>query len=353
MKLKIRDSISRLRGGAERSDRTGDGSRLEQIQTLSAENRRNPDAKRERRLIRLRNEAFEELDRQAPDSAPEMLDEVPEGARSYQMSDGLPSISASELDGSVIRAAFLDAGCLLVRGLIPTARAGELAAGIDNAFNGRDAFLEGARSEKTAPWFHPYKPSDSDQARGKISKLRHVKGGGSVWAADSPRVLFDLLDAFEQVGVQGVAHDYLGERPAFSMNKAVLRRVSATAGGAWHQDGAFLGEGIRTLNIWTAMTRCGDVAPGMDIVPRRLTEIAPTGTEGALFDWDVSEQVVEELTGGEVARPIFEAGDALLFDHMCLHRTAAEPDMPEVRYATETWCFAPSSYPDTQIPLVV
>jgi hypothetical protein len=52
-------------------------------------------------------------------------------------------------------------------------------------------------------------------------------------------------------------------------------------------------------------------------------------------------------------RPIFEPGDAVLFDHLCLHRTAAEPDMPKLRYATETWCFAPSSFPIKQIPIVV
>jgi hypothetical protein len=89
-------------------------------------------------------------------------------------------------------------------------------------------------------------------------------------------------------------------------------------------------------------------------LPRRLDEIVPTGTEGALFDWAVSDKLAQELVGDEpMPRPIFEPGDALLFDHLCLHRTAAEPDMQKLRYATETWCLALSSFPIKQIPLVV
>ncbi len=49
--------------------------------------------------------------------------------------------------------------------------------------------------------------------------------------------------------------------------------------------------------------------------------------------------------------PHFRAGDAMLFD-MLLHRTAVGPEMTRERYAMETWLFAPSTYPDGQIPVV-
>jgi len=53
-------------------------------------------------------------------------------------------------------------------------------------------------------------------------------------------------------------------------------------------------------------------------------------------------------------RPEFEPGDVLFFDDRCLHRTAAELGMPNVRYAIESWFFAPSVYPTgTSTPLVV
>ena len=61
--------------------------------------------------------------------------------------------------------------------------------------------------------------------------------------------------------------------------------------------------------------------------------------------------VTEAAQGTPVIRPVFEPGDALLFDHLFLHRTAAEPTMARERYAMETWMFAPSDYPKGQIPI--
>ena len=50
--------------------------------------------------------------------------------------------------------------------------------------------------------------------------------------------------------------------------------------------------------------------------------------------------------------PNFRLVTRLLFDHMFLHRTAIGPEMTHERYAIETWFFAPSVYPDGQIPLL-
>ena len=86
-----------------------------------------------------------------------------------------------------------------------------------------------------------------------------------------------------------------------SVQKCTLRRVDPDAGRGWHQDGAFMGD-VRALNVWLSLSRCGDEAPGMDIVPRRLDHIVPTGTEGAIFEWSVSPQVAEEAAG-DVGRP--------------------------------------------------
>ena len=43
-------------------------------------------------------------------------------------------------------------------------------------------------------------------------------------------------------------------------------------------------------------------------------------------------------------RPVFEPGDALILDHMNLHRTAVDAAMTRDRYAIEAWFFAPSTY---------
>jgi hypothetical protein len=177
-----------------------------------------------------------------------------------------------------------------------------------------------------------------------------------MWAADSPRVTAELFDALDRAGFLDLATGYLGERPAISVNKSTLRRVTADpdadySASHWHQDGAFLGK-VRALNLWLSLSRCGDVAPGLDLVPERIEHIVPTGTEGALFDWSVSQEVVARLARGSgIVRPLFGPGDALLFDELFLHATGASPEMPETRYAVECWFFGPSAFPDEYPPL--
>ena len=165
--------------------------------------------------------------------------------------------------------------------------------------------------------------------------------------------MFDVLEAFEEIGLAEPLTGYLGERPSLSVKKWTLRRVPTTSGTNWHQDGAFLGDDIRTVNVWLTLSRCGDIAPGLDVVARRFDRLAETGTSGAYFDWSVGDSVVRDVAdGAPILRPVFGPGDALFFDNMFLHRTAADPAMTEPRYAIESWFFAPSRYPDDQVPLV-
>ena len=104
--------------------------------------------------------------------------------------------------------------------------------------------------------------------------------------------------------------------------------------------------------MWLTLSRCGDVAPGLDIVPHRVDHIAPTGTDGAIFDWSVSPNVAKELAlEAGIVRPIFDPGDVLFFDELFLHKTAADPQMPHPRYAVESWFFGPSAYPGNYAPL--
>jgi hypothetical protein len=166
-------------------------------------------------------------------------------------------------------------------------------------------------------------------------------------------MLFELLDLLEETGLTDLVTAHLGERPALSANKCTLRRVPVESNTEWHQDGAFLGATAPTLNVWLSLSHCGVDAPGLDILPQRLDEVVATGTEGALFDWSVSPAVVADLaTRTPCVRPRFQPGDALLFDQLLLHRTAVSPGMTRERHAIETWHFAPSRYPDGQIPIV-
>ena len=326
------------------------GQALEAIDLLTQANRRHRSAEIETRLVQARHRAFLELPAMA---APPPSPEPVEGGSGPE-DDGLPAVTASQLTAGGIAGALASSGALIVRGLIDESRAQPLADGIDRVFEARDAAVGGAPRNELAPWYEEFAPEGDEALAVAIGRGFIAKSESGVWLADSPRVMFDLLERFEQAGVREVVTAYLGQRPAISVNKGTLRRARPTVGTAWwHQDGAFLGRDIRSLNIWLSLSRCGRDAPGLELVPRRLDRIVETGTRGADFDWSVGDAVVEGVSGGSVSRPMFEPGDALLFDHLLLHRTFTDPAMTATRYATETWFFAPSAYPDpaAQIPL--
>jgi hypothetical protein len=126
-----------------------------------------------------------------------------------------------------------------------------------------------------------------------------------------------------------------------------------SVGGAWHQDGAFMGD-VRALNLWLALSRCGDESPGLDVVPRRLDGFVTRQTEEAVLSYQVSQEKAEEAAGPKgILRPIFEPGDALLFDELFLHQTGSDPAMPKPRFAIESWFFGGSAFPADYAPLAV
>ena len=229
-----------------------------------------------------------------------------------------------------------------------------LVDGIDRSFAAFDATQQGPGEADETQWFEEFEPTEHHRHLAPGVRT-FVRSGGGVFAADSPPVLFDLLEAVEASGITAIVTTYLGERPALSLKKTTLRRVTKKSSDAsWHQDGAFMGTDIRSVNLWLPLTRCGVDAPGLDILPCRLDGLVETGTEGAVFDWAASAKMVEQAGGGvKICRPVFEAGDALLFDHLFMHRTAAEASMTRDRHAIEMWFFAPSLYPSREIPLVV
>jgi len=320
---------------------------LDAIDLLTAANLVERDADVEHRLVGLRNVAFDILDKTAGFAAwpPVATDLHPDVV-------GIPEITPAELTADAIRSGIIGHGALIVRGLVPPARVDRLVDDIDRTFAARDAFFDGIPMNETAPWYVPFEPGSGTASIGPIRKW--VRDGGGVLTVESPRSMFDLLDTFDAVGLAGPIAEYLGEQPVLSAKKCTLRRVPLEITADWHQDGAFLGHGVRVVNVWIALTHCGDRAPGLDIIGGRINELVPTGTEGAWFDWSVGDAVARATERDlPVVRPIFEPGDAVLFDEMNLHRTAITPDMTRARYAIETWFFAPSHFPDTQIPLVL
>jgi hypothetical protein len=314
------------------------------IERLTGENRRSRSADTEFELVKLRHDAFGALGGPPPATPPAIVPGRSTGA--------LPRVEPAGLDLPALRDGLATGGCLLVPGLIPAHRVAELVAGIDRSLEAFDAATEKRAGPEDRAWYRPFTPAEGVSSYRVGGRRKWVRAAGGVWTADSPRMLFTLVETLREVGLASLIEAFLGERPVMSVNKCTLRRVPVDSAGEWHQDGAFLGEGVRSLNVWMALDHCGRDAPTMDVVPRRFAEVVPTGTDTP-FDWAVGPSAAAAAAGDAgILRPEFAPGDVLLFVHLFLHRTAAEPVMTSERHAIESWFFAPSTYPEGQIPLV-
>jgi hypothetical protein len=261
---------------------------------------------------------------------------------------GLPEFTRDELSPGLLRSTILRDGCLLVRGLIDRTDAEWFAEQIDRSFAERDRYDSGLPHD--AELYEEFTP---DPRYGEELARPWIKAGGGVLAVDSPLLNFRMMELFQQSGLPELVGGYLGEAPLITAQKTTLRKADPSVPGAWHQDGKFMGP-VRALNLWLSLSHCGDDAPGLDIVPKRIDEFVTTQTDEALLDYMVSQRMAEDAAGETgVLRPIFEPGDALFFDDVFLHKTGSDPNMPNPRYAIENWFFGGSGFPHEYAPIAV
>jgi len=318
---------------------------LEALSYAVEANRRIASAELERLLVSWRIEAYAAMQHGAgrPDWPPVLEDPFPD-------EHGLPSIAAADLSADILGGAIQHHGALWVRGHISRAQADAFRRDIDRACIARDNYGAGRPAPDDADYYSPV-PGPQGAPENRV----WVEEGDGVQTTDSPKLLSKLVDLFGGLGLVDMLGGFLGERPALSVRKSTLRRVHPHAGTDWHQDGAFLGANVRSVNVWLGLSDCGEDAPGLDLVARRVPYVLQSGSHGSIFDWAVGTGMVDILAqaGAPVLSPVFAAGDALLFDHLMLHRTGIRPGMTKTRWAIESWFFAPSAYPLEQGPVLI
>ena len=226
-------------------------------------------------------------------------------------------------------------------------RSTRMVAGIDRAFAGATS---GARPLRpTAPWFVPFVPSPK-ASRGALPRVG-AQGRRRVGGGLAPGAVRDARGLTAESGSPTSS-------PATSASARRCRCASAPCGGSgrlahadWHQDGAFLGDDVRSVNVWLALTDCGGDATRRvsTSCPGGSTTCVETGTEGAIFDWSVGPGVVD------AGRPTIDA--PIVPPAVRGRRRAAvrrpvpaphrdrRPAMTSDRYAIESWFFAPSALP--------
>lgn len=267
----------------------------------------------------------------------------------------IPEVYAAQLNVEVLRAALAEHGSLIVRNLFPAASMQALIPVIDRVLDACERHSRGEKLEKGIYFNPPENLVSIMPNRGKeLGNTRNFhRDSGSAMCVEAPGVAEALLGWYDARGLKSLVRDYLGEAPCLTVKKWVLRRSKLpVAEAGWHQDGAFMGTNINSLNMWIPLNECGGTtgAPGMDVLPKRLTRIA--SADGAQFDWSVSTSEVQSASGENgLLSPVFGAGDAFFFDHFFLHRTQYGLDFTKLRYAIETWFFGEDSFPKNQIPL--
>lgn len=309
-----------------------------------------PNRHLERLAVRLRRQAFDEVSSSTggvevwPPSFAPVFDDVV----------GIPEIDRSELDLEKLKAGVFGRGSLIVRGLIDQDKVQLLSEAVINSFLAYDRSGHGESPKWRDDWLYPHTFDSTPEQR--LKDRRWVRKASGVLVADSPRALARLVGTVDAVGVSAILAELFGERPSLSVLKTTLRRVcpDRTVDHGWHQDGAFLGSEVRSINMWIALSECGENAPSLKMVPRRLSSVLLPGGEGTIFDWSLSTSEVERLCEPESPQWLhFSAGDVIFFDHLNLHSTAIREGMTEERLAIEAWFFAPSRFPYDRIPLLV
>ncbi len=315
-----------------------------EIARLGDVNRTNSARRTERRLLALRHVAgIRAL--AAAGGSPEFP--IPDDTK-LPAPGKLPEFLPEELTPELLRAAILRDGFIVVRGLVDRDDALAFAQHIDRAFEEREKFL--GDQHFAEGYYEEINPGTPEYAE-SLSIRPWIREGGGVLAADSPMLFAQMVEMFERANLLKLVERYLGERPLISLQKTTLRKAEPAVPGAWHQDGSFMGD-VRALNLWLSLSRCGDEAPSLDIVPRRLNDLVTQQTEEAVLAIQVSQAMAEEAAGDrQIIRPIFDPGDALLFDDLFLHQTGSDPTMPKPRYAIENWFFGPSAFPAEYGPI--
>ena len=267
----------------------------------------------------------------------------------------LPEVTLADLSADCLRTALAEHGALVVRNMFSQDEADTLVGAIDHVLDAC-ASSKAERGNVSGTYYNPPENMVSIMPNKavELGSLRMFNNaGGAAMCVEAPSVAETLLQLYEQRGVKRLVGEYLGEPACLSVKKWVLRRSKLPFHeGGWHQDGAFMGTDINSINMWIPLTDCGGEtgAPGMDIVPERLHKVA--SSDGATFGWSVSDSHIDGGFKSSPVAPVFGAGDALFFDHLYLHRTQCRDDFSKVRYAVETWFFGATTFPKDQIPMV-
>lgn len=213
-----------------------------------------------------------------------------------------------------------------------------------------------------------YRSLDSARERGDWSRINGLVPPGQKLAITASSFTVEIVLSGKDLQVltslikEGRANRWLGDQLgadfAWDLQHSWVRRQYAPgryprwhAPHAWHQDGALgfdfartplpgakVARPIEMVTCWIALNACGADSPGLEFVTRDLDRL--------LQPAELTEEAVRRRFSAEdFWRPIFRAGDALLFRGGVPHRTYVDPGMTGDRTSIELRFFPQSRGP--------
>lgn len=288
------------------------------INQLTAENRKRRSAELESQLVEIRHCAANTILAEAKERPIARV-----GSDVFAGCTGVPEIQGHQLNAETLAAGVLNHGALLVREL--------------------------------------FQPQQVRYLLEQVDRNPVPQNVGALPLGCSPGNLFDLLEVYQQCGLLDAVTDYLDGEALLFAERAKLRHHRADrdryAAIPWHQDVNFFGVKCYAINCWAAVTPCGDTNPGLSVIPRRLEQ--PLGWQGeqrAPLDYGkrLPEGMLEALTRDHpIVTPVFQPGDAILFDEMTMHTTAPRKWQAAEQIVAISWFFRASRFPAWGTPLWV
>ena len=293
------------------------GELFEEIDELTARNLESRDPELERRIRHLRHLAGMRLLDEAP-ADPITCPPPREALKSSRSCRRCRRRSSTRRSFCGRRSS--TGGCLLVRGP-DAARRGASPRRRDRP---RLRGPQGAPGGRTPP--PGYYEEIAPEPGFSVIEPRSGSRTGGACSPSTPRGAVRLPQRLREGRPAEVIADYLGERPALSARSPPCASRPPTCPANGTRTARFLGDVRAHERLALAVslrrrrpgTRPRSPAASIDFVARGARMRSSTGPP--------PRSVAEEAAGERGSmRPIFEPGDALLFDDLFLHQTAADP----------------------------
>jgi len=138
--------------------------------------------------------------------------------------------------------------------------------------------------------------------------------------------------------IRPLLQPFFPEQPQLRPEISWARQVAYDLRGStvpFHQD--FNAFGRFVVNVWVPLIPCGRDAPGLELVARRLDELADTvPAEDQYDELQIDESLIIERFGSEsLVIPEFDRGDAVAFLGTTIHRTHITSEMSALRTSLE------------------